>query len=285
MKEPYTPPFSHMTIVGKYGISLFANDRFFGTVMPSFSQLVKADPAYGGTGTIIYDGMKQVGSFGTEVYEATVMLPLYSELSEMLIGLKKGCVLRAPKEYTYKKPVLFYGSSITQGGCSTKPGDDYINRVARKLDTDYINLGFSGSARAEQVMADYIASIDASVYVLDYDHNAPSIEHLANTHYPLYETVRRAHPTAPIIVMTMPTLEGYEKLKWYGERHKIIIDSYEKGRAAGDENLYFVDCFGCFGEMYGGECGTMDITHPDSLGFLRMAERVYPVLKEILEKN
>ena len=44
----------------------------------------------------------------------------------------------------------------------------------------------------------------------------------------------------------------------------------------------FVDCYGAFGEQVQGECGTVDNCHPDSLGFLRMAQCVYPVLNRLL---
>ena len=200
----------------------------------------------------------------------------------MYIGLKKGCVLQPPKAYKHTAPVLFYGSSITQGGCASKPGDDYIGRLSRALDTDFINLGFSGSAYAEQVIAEYIASQKASVFVLDYDHNAPTVEYLQKTHFELYKKVRMANLTAPIIMMTMPTVEGCENRPWYKARREEILKSFAKAKAQGDTNLYLIDCYGCLGAMENGESGTVDDCHPNSLGFLRMAERVYPVLNKLL---
>ena len=152
------------------------------------------------------------------------------------------------------------------------------------LDTNYHNLGFSGNAKGETIMAEYISKLDMSVFVMDYDHNAPDAAHLEKTHYPFYEIIRKAQPETPIIMMTMPTPEGYEKSEWFNARRKAIFASFEKAKAAGDKNVYLVDCYGTFGAMEYGESGTVDNCHPDSLGFLRMAERVYPVLKEILNK-
>lgn len=282
VEEPFEPPFSHMTIVGKCGVSLFADKKFVGTIMPSYEQIVKADMAHNGNGTIVFDGIKYPYGINGKAYQAEMFLPLYSAVNSVYVGLKKGSYLASAKNYKHKKPMLFYGSSITQGGCASKPGDDYVNRLCRMLDTDIINLGFSGSAKAEQVIADYIASQNPSVFVLDYDHNAPDAEHLKKTHFALYETVRKANPETPIIIMTMPTIEGYEIKPWNKLRREEILKTVEKAIAKGDNNVYFVDCYGCFGELENGECGTVDDVHPDSLGFLRMAERLCPVLNKLL---
>ena len=216
-------------------------------------------------------------------YQAEIFLPLYNSLNNVYIGLQKGCVLKGSKPYKHKKPVVFYGSSITQGACSCKSGDDYIGRLSKTLDFDFVNLGFSGSARAEKAIAEHIASIDASVFVLDYDHNAPDADYLQKTHYYLYETVRSKNPNTPIILMTMPHFGNFKERPINKARRDIIYSNFEKAKAQGDKNVYLVDCYGCFGEDTTGECGTVDFVHPDSLGFLRMAERVYPVLDKILK--
>ena len=281
VEEPFESPFSHMTIAGKCGVSLFTNDKFAGTIMPSYEQISKADSALGRNGEIIFDGIKYPDEKGN-VYQTEIFLPLYSAVNNIYVGLQKGSVLQESKPYKHTSPVLFYGSSITQGGCASKPGDDYVNRLCRMLNTEILNLGFSGSALAEKVMADYIAGQNPSVFVLDYDHNAPNAEYLQKTHFALYETVRRAHPTKPIILMTMPTIEGYEEKTWHKARREEILKSFTKAKSQGDENVYLVDCYGCFGSMEGGECGTVDDCHPNSLGFLRMAERMYPVLDKLL---
>lgn len=285
VEEPFEVPASHMTIVGKCGVSLFVDKKFVGTIMPSYEQIVNGDSARGGTGKIVFDGIKHPYKTNGGPYQAELFLPLYSAVESVYIGLKKGCVLQAPSGYKHSRPVLFYGSSITQGGCAGKPGDDYVNRLCRMLDTDILNLGFSGSAKAEQVMAEYIANCNPSVFVLDYDHNAPDAEHLAKTHFALYERVRKAHPITPIIMMTMPAIDGYQERDWNKPRREEIFKSFEKAKGTGDENVYLIDCYGCFGSLENGECGTVDDCHPDSLGFLRMAERVYPLLNRLLNKE
>ena len=263
-------------VVGTYGVSMFVEGMFSGIIMPSYEQIRNADPAVNGTGTIIFDGIKY--PYKTEgLYQTEIYLPLYSAVNEIFIGVKKGSTFEPAVAYKHKKPVLFYGSSITQGGCASKPGDDYIGRISRMLDTDFVNFGFSGNAKAEKVIAEYIAKQDPSVFVLDYDHNAPDADYLKKTHFALYKTIRAAHPATPIVMMTMPTIDK--------QRRTEIIKSYEKAKNNDDKNVYFVDCYGCFGKLKNGECGTVDDCHPDSLGFLRMAERVYPILNKLLNEG
>ena len=281
-KERFETPFSHMTICGRYGFSLFTKNQFSGSFMPSYEDFVMADARFGGNEEVTVGGVKYPFGMDGLPYQATLFLPLYIPVKEVYIGLKKGSILREPKPYKHNTPILFYGSSITQGGCASKPGDDYVNRLSRLLDTDFINLGFSGSAKAEPVMAEYLAGQNPSIFVLDYDHNAPTAEHLRQTHYPLYERVRKAHPETPIIFTTMPTIETYENRPWFKERRKEILESFERMKAAGDKNVYLVDFYGCFGSLENGECGTVDDCHPDSLGFLRMTERMLPLLDKLL---
>lgn len=275
--EPYSEIFPHMTIAGKNGFSLYSDKAFLGIFTPSLRRIQNGvQNGHIGFGAILKN------DFGLS--DMTLFFPLYSDVESVYIGLKRGSVLRAAAPYRHSRPVLFYGSSITQGGCASKPGDDYVNRLSRMLDTDILNFGFSGSARGESVMAEYLSTFDPSVFVFDYDHNTPTIEHLRETHYPFYKTFRDAHPSTPIILMTMPGFAQDQYKPTRQPRYQVIFDTYTRAKAEGDENVYFLNAYGCFGEGLSGECGTVDRCHPDSLGFLRMAELVYPLLNKLLNK-
>ena len=281
VEEVFEAPVPHYSIAGRSGLTLFRDGRYEATVMPSYAALSKADPSHGGAGRVVFAGICR--PFAVDgVYQAQLYMPLGAKVYALQVGLKRGCTLQAAKPYTHTRPILFYGSSITQGGNASKAGDDYISRVTRALDCDYINLGFSGSAKAEPAMREYIAGQKPSVFVLDYDHNAPDADYLRQTHFPLYEAVRRQNPDTPIVLMTMPTVEGREKRPRNKARRAVIWESYDRAKAMGDKNVYLIDCYGCFG---GDECGTADGLHPDSLGFFRMAQRVLPVLDGILNGN
>lgn len=208
----------------------------------------------------------------------TVNFPLYNRVTAVEIGIEKGSRLEAGLPYAPVSPVIYYGSSITQGGCASRPGTSYQGFLSRWLNIDFINLGFSGSAKGEKEMADYIASLDMSMFVCDYDYNAPSTAHLAKTLYPLYETVRAKHPTVPYLMVSRPDVtRNADTAK---ERAAVIKESYEKALKAGDKNVYFLDGFTLFEE--GGdpsEC-TVDGCHPNDLGFYRMAVKMRPFLEE-----
>jgi len=209
--------------------------------------------------------------------EITINFPLYSDVKELYIGLQENASLKEAKPYENIKPIVYYGSSITQGGCASRPGMSYQAIVSRMIDCDYINLGFSGNAKAEDEIAEYISDLDMSVFVYDYDHNAPTVEHLKQTHEKMFKLIRNKHPFLPIIIMSRPKyyLTDVEK-----DRRTIIETTYKNAISAGDKNVYFID-----GQALTEFCkdeGTVDGTHPTDFGFASMANAVSKVLDEIL---
>lgn len=207
----------------------------------------------------------------------TLNFPLYNNVYDLYIGLKEDSLLKESPEYKINKPIVFYGSSITQGGCASRPGHSYQGFICRELDADHINLGFSGSGMGELAVAEYIASLNMSAFVLDYDHNAPNLEHYLATHEPFFKTVRAAHPDLPIILLTRPKLALNEEEK---ERVKIARRTYENALAEGDKNVSFI----VGGELLEGvgDEGLVDGCHPTDLGFFFMAKRLGAELKKVL---
>ncbi|MBQ4109346.1 MAG: SGNH/GDSL hydrolase family protein [Clostridia bacterium] len=209
-----------------------------------------------------------------EEREVTINFPLYNGIKELYIGLDEDAVLKAPKPYDSDKAVMFYGSSITQGGCASRPGNMYSSIIGRWLDVNTYNLGFSGSARGELYMAELICGYDMSCFVMDYDHNAPTLEHLKETHEPFFKYVRERHPELPIILVSRPD-------KCDDERINVILNTYNNAVKAGDKNVYFINGKDLFTDKDRDAC-TVDGTHPNDLGFYRMAEAIAPVVKKAL---
>jgi len=214
----------------------------------------------------------------------TINLPRNDHLLGMEIGVEEDALLEEAPEYTVAEPIIFYGSSITEGGCASRAGNAYTSIVCRWLDADYCNYGFSGSAKGEPVFAEFIAGLEnISALVYDYDHNAPTPEHLEETHEAFFKIIRKAKPDLPVLMMSRPDLkDGVEDA---AKRVEIIRRTYQNALDAGDKKVWFLDGRSFFGEVGREEC-TVDGTHPNALGFMRMAEKIYPVLREILlEKN
>lgn len=211
--------------------------------------------------------------------DITIYLPRNEELEDVIIELEEEAILEAPTPYTLECPMVFYGSSITEGGCASRPSNAYTALLSRWLDADFINLGFSGLAKGEIEVAAHIATLDMSVFILDYDHNAPTVEHLAQTHEPFFRIIRNARPNLPIIILTKPDFDSNPEEA--AARRKVIYQTYENALSSGDDNVYFIDGETFFGENNRESC-TVDGCHPNDLGFMRMAETIYPVLKKII---
>lgn len=212
--------------------------------------------------------------------DVTIDLPRNERIADVTLGFPDDAQVAPPTPYSKKGRICFYGSSITEGGCATRPGNAYTATVARMLDSDYVNYGFSGMARGELAMADIIARRDFSVFVYDYDHNAPNVEHLAATHEPFFRRVREAHPTMPIVMMSKPDFDSDPIGN--AKRRDVIYRTYQNARSAGDENVYFIDGESFFGTLGRNAC-TVDNCHPNDLGFYRMAEAVWRVLSNIVK--
>ncbi len=209
----------------------------------------------------------------------TINMPLYGNVYACEIGLSEGAALSAHKPYQNEKPVVFYGSSITQGACASRPGRAYQAIISRKYNLNYTNLGFSGSAKAEDAMVDYLVSLEMSAFVSDYDHNAPTHDHLKATHYRLYEKIREKHPEIPYFMITKPDFrfDGDSQM-----RRAIVMESYVKAYMAGDRNVYFIDGSAFFSGRPADEL-TLDRCHPNDEGMGRMADYIGDVIAKVMK--
>ena len=259
--------YSHMPLSGSCGFALVdETDENRPAFVASFrAEAVNKD---GFTGSAALAGGK--------MRQYTLYFPLYNEVTGVQIGLKEGAKVTGGRPYREGGPVLYYGSSITQGGCASRPDNCYPGYISQWTNTDYINLGFSGNGKAEPAMAKYLASIPCRAFVCDYDHNAPDADYLQKTHRPLYETFRAAQPETPILFMTKPDFENEPQAK---ERREIVRATYDYARKNGDGNVYFLDGETLFEKEDRMHC-TVDRCHPTDLGFYRMAKAVYAKLCE-----
>jgi hypothetical protein len=202
-------------------------------------------------------------------------LPLQNPVVALQIGVV-GTVQR-PRARRMGKPLVCYGSSITQGFAASRPGLTWTNIVARALDAELIPLGFGGSAKGEPAVADAIARLDAACVVIDYDHNAPSREHLAATLPPFLARIRQAHPLVPLVLASSPNFHADPQ--WWGARRAVIRAA---ARAVGGP-VTFVD-----GERYHGDDlwreATIDLCHPNDLGFRLMADQFLPAIRRCLRQ-
>jgi lysophospholipase L1-like esterase len=260
---------NHMPRSGSSGVDLYVGQgrakRFRKTAIP-------------GPGVKEYSALLFTGDAGM-MREFTLNFPLYNGVRSLRVGISPKAQMMAPSPFAIEQPILFYGSSITQGGCASRPGNAYAHILARWFDANLVNYGFSGSARAEQEMARLVARIPQSVFVYDYDHNAPNVKHLADTHVPFFRTIRQARPDLPVVMVSRPDFDG--NLAESRARREIIRTTYEQAKANGDKQVFFVDGETLFGTADRDAC-TVDGCHPNDLGFMRMAEAIRPTLAKAL---
>ncbi len=263
---------SHITRVGQSGFDLYrknptGTDVYYSTFMPPAEALK----------TGYSSGRKTDGT----MVEYTVNFPLYDNVCELYIALKKDATLSAPAPYQIQKPIVYYGSSITQGGCASRPGNSYQGMISRRLNADFVNLGFSGSGKAEPEMGAYLARVckDASAFVCNYDWNSETEEYLRATHLPLYRAVREENPDLPILFLSEPEIL-YNPVKM-APRLEIIRQTYLTAKAEGDEKVWFLPGNTVYEGPNWDAC-TVDGCHPNDLGFFRMATAIEEYLRKML---
>ena len=209
--------------------------------------------------------------------ELLVYLPLYAEVRSLELGLEDGCAVSpaaAPERH-----VVFYGSSITQGGCAPRPGVSYPAIVSRRLGVSFTDLGFSAGARAEAPILDYLCTLPMDALVFDYDHNAPDADALEQTHLPAYNLLRAKRPALPILLASAPlALPDAEWLR----RRQIVLETYRYAKAHGDARVGFVDGAAMYPPALRAEC-SVDGIHPNALGMHCMADAFEPQLRSLLQ--
>ena len=211
-----------------------------------------------------------------------INLPLYNGVEELFIGLEKNSKILPPVPLKSQQPIVVYGTSITQGGCASRPGSVYTNILSRKLGMEFLNFGFSGNGQNHPEVAEVLTEIkNPALFILDSEANSISAEKV-NERVPRFlDIIRKAYPTVPILVLS--------KIP-YGKRYALELPSLkaefrtivEQRQALGDKNIYFADGSKFFDSSDYSE-NTVDGAHPTDRGFFQMAKALEPILWQILQ--
>lgn len=262
---------AHMPATGVSGVDLYVkNDQ------GAWQWLSNGRPAAQQNEQVLTNGLEP----GTR--EFFLYLPLYNGVESVEIGLPSKATLYQAPARKADKPIVFYGTSITQGGCASRPGMVYSAILGRWLDREAINLGFSGNAKMEPEVAQLLAELNPAVYFINALPNMTEKE-IAERAEPLVRTIRKAHPETPIILVedrtyaNAPSLPG--TMKRNVSSRAALKAAYDNLVKEGIKNLSYVEGEGQIG--VDGE-GTVDGSHPTDLGFLRMAEFFKPALDKAL---
>jgi lysophospholipase L1-like esterase len=218
--------------------------------------------------------------------EFTLYLPTYNDLTRLEIGMDPEATVRPPSPFRLPKPVVFYGTSITQGGCASRGANGYVPLMGRMLGVDVVNLGFSGNGRSDLEIADLMAEIDAACYVNDCIANMP-IEDMKARYAAFNERLRAKRPDMPILLLTSIrwASEHYSPVARQSSRQKnaIVRAAFRRWRKRGDRHVHYLDCREIIG--LDADHPSVDGAHLTDLGYKRMADGIAPVLKKILKRK
>ena len=206
-----------------------------------------------------------------EFREYKLFLPLYDGVTKLEVGIDSTASIEKASPSAVK-PIVFYGTSITQGGCASRPGMAHTNIISRKLDVDCINYGFSGNGRMETPIVELISEIDARFYVIECLQNMDS-ERVSERVKPLVDIIRTKHPHTPIVLVenmmyTTAFLDHTEETRLIQE-NAALKNEYDKIIKSGTPNIFYIKDNKDF--LVDNE-GTVDGVHLTDLGFLRYAD-------------
>ncbi|MCI1648161.1 MAG: SGNH/GDSL hydrolase family protein [Bacteroides sp.] len=217
--------------------------------------------------------------------EYMLYLPLYDGIVSLSIGIDSLAEISQPKiQKSYRnKPIAFYGTSILEGGCASRPGMASTNIISRLLNRETINLGFSGNAFLDLEIAEVLGQVDASIYVLDFIPNA-SVSQIRERTIPFYRIIRKQHPDVPIIFVEDPVFThavfDQKIAQEVADKNKALGYIYRVLKEEGETHIFMIlskNMLGTDGEA------TVDGIHFTDVGFMRYVNLLYPILEGILK--
>jgi len=272
----------HMPATGVSGLDLYvlADGRW--------RSLGHGRPSGTTTQAVLAQGIPAAADAGEHrLRDYLLYLPLYNGVESLEIGVAPDAALApaAPRPAGRRRPLVFYGTSITHGACASRPGMAHVAILGRRLDRPVANLGFSGSGRMDAAVGDLLARVDAACIVIDCLPNMDA-EQVRERCAPLVKRLRAVRPEVPIVLVEDRRLTNAwilpAKDRLHDGRHAALREAYEALVAEGVTGLHYLsgdDLLGADSE------GTVDASHPTDLGFMRQADAFEPVLRKALQAD
>ncbi len=278
---------NHMPATGVSGVDLYAIDSDGNELW------LTGQRQFGDTITYNFDGLKPNDPYHNLGREYRLYLPLYNQVKWLEIGTSDSTFFR-PLAVRKDKPIVVYGTSIAHGAVASRPGMAWTSILSRKMDRPLINLGFSGNGRLEPEVIDYVAEIDAKIFILDCLPNLTPLswskigikngDQLEEVIKSAVRQLRTKHLNTPILLVEQP---GYSESAIKDERknatlevNKIQKKAFYKLKKEGISNLYYLNKE----EINLQQDDMVDGTHPTDLGMMHYAEAYEKSLREILKE-
>ena len=221
-----------------------------------------------------------IDNMDNELREYKIFLPLYDGIKNIEIGVDNSSFIQKPKK-SKRKPIIFYGTSITQGACASRPGMAHTNIISRKLDRNVINFGFNGNGRMEYPISKLISESEPAFYVIECMPNMYPPELVSSNTIPLVDVIRSKNPNTPIVLVDLFTspINTLDKnaVKGTNEMNNALKNEYKKMIDKGYQNIIYIESSNALGNDFE---GTVDAVHFTDLGFLRYSAFLIQKFKE-----
>ncbi|MEX2230861.1 MAG: SGNH/GDSL hydrolase family protein [Cyclobacteriaceae bacterium] len=218
--------------------------------------------------------------------EYLLNLPLYDGVESVEIGVNASAEISPAKERFLldSKPVVYYGTSIAQGGCASRPGLAFTNILSRQLNRAFINFGFSGNGTIETSVGAAMCEVDAALYVIDCNPNT-QVELIYDRTLELVGLLKKRRADIPVLLVGGFRNESFHFNPSSGvnenveKKEKELKRAFETLKKSGVAKLYYQTGYGLIGSDHE---GTVDGIHPNDVGMMRIAEGLLPMIKKIL---
>jgi hypothetical protein len=222
---------------------------------------------------------------GGEIFrEYLLNLPLHDGLVSLSIGIDQNAIISNPKDnyLIAQKPIVYYGSSIAQGVCASRPGMAFTNILSRAMDRSFINLGFCGNGTFDLSVGEAMCEVNAALYVIDCTPNTNK-ELIYDRAVGLVKFLKEKRPEIPVLLIDCYDYEiGFIKsIDSENEKKRIELRrAFAFLKSTGIQQLYYKSGEGLVGNDHE---GTVDDVHPNDLGMMRIAEALQPEIQKIIK--
>src|SRR5690606_10930892 len=214
---------------------------------------------------------------------------LYDGVSSIEVGIDQDSYVKKPFNpiIDKSKPIIFYGTSITQGASASRPGLTYPALIQRKLNKEVINLGFSGNGRFEKEVARSFMKTTPQLVILDCTPNS-SANTIRKNLPDLIEYIRSINDSVPILFIEsivrdfahfkVENEKTFGTLTYIKNQNKALNEIYMEYKKS-FKHLYYMksdDLIGNDNEA------TIDGTHFNDLGHYRAYKSLMEKIKVII---
>lgn len=272
----------HMSATGVSGLDLYA--------LNCNGEVSWCRGSYDFSDTIQYafNALNASEQYHKHGHEYRLYLPLYNSVKWIEISVPSDAEF-VPLPARIEKPIVAYGTSITQGACASRPGMAWTAILGRKLDRPVINLGFSGNGQLEDALINAMTEIDAKIYVLDCMPNLTEAAKFSRDSIVsrICKSVHQLQAARPQVPILLTEHEGYadalitdKRRTDYQRTNEATKLAFQKLINDGVKNLYLLTKE----EINQPLDFSVDGTHPTDLGMQRYADAYELKIRTIIHE-